>query len=458
MREGRSLLKKANRFTDLVEIRLENITDLDLEKLLRHPRPKVIITNRTNGRYSESERFTILLNAVKYGAEYVDIEIESGKALINKFKNYISEEKSKTKLILSYHNFNETPKNLSTIYSQIKSCNADIIKVAVYANDISDNIKIFKLLERANKENIKLAAFCLGGKGEISRILAPRFGGQITYCSLLAGKETAEGQIPVEKLLSVYNYSSINAKTKIFGLVGNPVSHSRGIYIHNEFFKKNKLNAVYVNFLADDISRTIHLFKSYVLGLSVTIPFKEVAVKSVNRLSPEAQKTKAVNTIKFINQKLVGYNTDVLGLTELLRNRIRGKNVVVFGTGGSARSAVVAAKSENGKVIVMGRNPNKAQILAEEFNCGYDKIESLPNIKFDVFINATPIGMVPKTNFSPILPGLLKPNMLVVDFVYTPPMTKLVRDAKKHGCKTISGVEIFKRQAKLQQKIFKSAV
>jgi shikimate 5-dehydrogenase len=82
----------------------------------------------------------------------------------------------------------------------------------------------------------------------------------------------------------------------------------------------------------------------------------------------------------------------------------------------------------------------------------------LTSIKFDVFINATPIGMVPKTNFSPILPRLLKPNMLVVDFVYTPPITKLLRDAKKQRCKTISGVDIFKGQAKLQQKIFKSVI
>ena len=458
MREGLSLLKRAHRFTDLVEIRLENIADLDLEKLLRHPRPKVIITNRANGRYSNSERFDILLGAVKLGAEFVDIEIESGKAVINKFKNWISEEKSETKLILSYHNFNETPKNLSAIYSQIKSQNADIIKVAVYANDVTDNVKIFKLLERAKKENIKLAAFCLGEKGEISRILAPRFGGQITYCSLITEKETAEGQMPVEKLLNIYNYMSINAKTKIFGLVGNPVSHSRGIYVHNEFFKRNKLNAVYVNFLVDVFSKSNQLFTPYISGLSVTIPFKEVAAKSVNRLSPEAQNTQAVNTIKLINQKLVGYNTDVLGLTELLRNRIHGKNVVVFGTGGSARSAIVAAKSERGKVIVVGRNPNKARALAEEFDCGYEKIESLPNIKFDVFINATPIGMVPKINSSPILPGLLKPHTLVVDFVYTPPVTKLLRDAKIRRCKTISGVDIFKRQAKLQQKIFKSVI
>ncbi len=458
MKEARSLLKKAGKLAGLVEIRVENIVDLDIEHILSQPRPKVIITNRPTTNYSKENKIVLLYKAIKLGAEYVDIEIEAGKKQVSDIIQFSKNRKSK--IILSYHNCIDTPATLFQIYKRLKSFNPSIIKIATQANDINDNEKIFKLLKQAQKDKVFLSAFCMGEKGEISRILAPRFGGHITYCSFIEGDETAPGQIPAKKLLNVYNYKSINKQTKIFGLVGNPVSQSRGIYVHNKFFKKNKLNAVYVNFLVNNIKKFFKTYSEYIAGVSVTIPHKQTAAVISKQPATEARSIKAVNTILKTGKGFMGFNTDTLAAIKLLRSRLKNKSVVgVLGTGGTARSAIFAAKSLGGEVIVLGRNLEKAQVLASEFECSFAPFSEIQKIKkLDVIINTTPVGMEPNVNASPIPKNLLNKEMLIVDFVYTPEITKLISDAHQFGCQIIPGTKIFETQAKLQQELFKSVI
>ncbi|MDI6802608.1 MAG: type I 3-dehydroquinate dehydratase [Bacteroidota bacterium] len=460
MKEARELLLKAGKLADVVEIRVENIVDLDIEQLLSQPRPGVIITNRPSvptRRISEDKRIALLYKAIELGAEYIDIEYKSKKKIvldIIKF-SYLH----KTKIILSYHNFSNVWRSVLHPYLGIKNLFPSYIKIATCANNISENLQIFRLLKVAKKEHIKLSAFCMGERGETSRILAPRFGGCITYCSLGEGDETAPGQIPVKKLLEVYNYRSINEQTKIFGLAGNPVSHSRGIYIHNKFFKKNKLNAVYVNFLTDDFGNFFRTYLEYLQGISITIPHKEEAAKLLKNRSDEAEATGSVNTIIKTTEGFVGYNTDALAAVMIFEKLLNGKSVAVLGTGGTARSAIYAAKKCGGNVHIFGRNLKKAKILAKKFKCEFSSLEDIQKIKkMDAIINTTPVGMVPNTDASPIPKTLLNKKMLVVDFVYTPKVTKLLRDAAETGCQIIPGTKIFESQAKLQQEFFKSVI
>lgn len=463
MSEARALLMKAGKLADVVEIRVENIVDLDIEQLLSQPRPDVIITNRPSalptrsGSQSEGKRIALLYKAIEAGAEYVDIEYESkNKYVVDliKFSFFY-----KAKIILSHHNFNKTSSSLMRQYGYLKKLFPSYIKIVTYANDISDNQKIFHILKLAKNEHVKLSAFCMGEKGEISRILAPRFGSYITYCSLEKSKETAPGQIPVNELLNIYNYKSINEETKIFGLVGNPVSHSKGIYVHNKFFKNNNLNAVYVNFMVDDFKKFFSSFSKYIQGISVTIPYKEKAVQFIKKLSDEVQATGSVNTILKTTEGFVGYNTDALAAIQIFKETLENKSVAILGTGGTARSAVYAAKKCGGKVRIFGRNLNKAKILAKKFKCEYSSFEEIQEVKkMDVIINTTSVGMEPNTEASPIPPKLLNKKMLVIDFVYTPKVTKLLNDAKKCGCQIIAGTKLFEVQAKLQQQLFKSVI
>lgn len=462
MRQAELLIDKASKKTELVEIRLENINNLNLEKIVTTSRVKKIITIRPNDNYSKGERIALLSEAIRLGAEYVDIELDSGNAAV---KNILDETKKyNTKVILSYHNFKKVPRNLERIYEKLKLFQADIIKIAVFANDITDNLQIFKLLNRAKKERVNLIALCLSEKGEISRIFASKFGSYLTYCSLDEGLETATGQISIDKMERVFNYHQINKKTKIFGLAGNPISHSKGVYFHNEYFFKKKANAVYVNILVGDFKNFISLYKKYFSGLSITIPFKEVASKSVDQLSDEAKNIKSINTIIKKNNKLFGYNTDAEALLKILKDaNTRGKAAAILGTGGTARTAIYCFKKTGANVIIFGRNSSKAKMLAKEFDCSYSNLKSLTEKfvekdKIDILINTTTIGMLPNINSMPISPKILNKNMLVVDFVYTPSNTKLIKSAIKKGCKTINGLEIFEKQAKLQQKLFTSII
>lgn len=460
MKEARIQLLEAGKLADVVEIRVENIIDLDIKKLLKEPRPKVIIANRQSvptPSGSKDNQIALLYEAIEAGAEYVDIDLKAGKMAISYLMRFAA--KTRTQVIISYHYFSKTPYYIMHPYLRMKAAHPHISKLVTYATDISDCIRIFNILQKAKGEHSLLAAFCMGEKGEISRILAPRFGGYLTYASLDEGNATAPGQISVDKLINVYNYHSINNQTKIFGLVGKPVSHSRGIYIHNEFFKKNNLNAVYVNFLVDDFRKYYRTFSKYIHGMSITIPHKETAAKILKKLSPEAKATKSVNTIIKTNHRITGYNTDAVAAIQILNKKLKNKSVAVLGTGGTARSAIYAAKSTGAIITVFGRNLKKAKRLSREFDCGFSSFEEMEKIKkMDVIINTTPVGMAPDINSSPIPQEILNRKILVVDFVYTPPITKLLKDARNCGCKIIPGTKIFKVQAKLQQELFKSVI
>lgn len=457
MKEARFQLLDAGKLADVVEIRIESIADLNIRELLKQPRPEVIITNRPGEKTLEKERLAHLYEAIEAGAEYIDVEVNSGTKTIAFLKN--ASYLKKSQIILSCHNYLKTPGYSSAILERMKGFYTSIIKIVTYAKGIEDNAKIFRLLKLAKKKSLRVSAFCMGEKGEMSRILSPYFNSYITYCSLDQGQETADGQMPISKLLETYHYKSLNENTKIFGLVGNPVAHSRGIYVHNEFFKINKLNAVYVNFLVDDFGKFFRVFSKYIQGISITIPHKETAAKFIKKLSSEAIATKSVNTIIKTTNRFTGYNTDALAAIKILKQKLKNKSVAVLGTGGTARSAIYAAKSTGATVTVFGRNLKKAKRLSREFDCGFSSIEEMGKIKkMDVIINTTPVGMQPDINSSLIPKEILKRKMLVVDFVYTPPITKLLKDARNCGCEIISGAKIFEEQAKLQQQLFKSVI
>ncbi len=450
-----TLYNKISSIYELIELRVDKVYDIDLKNLLVHPRPKIIYTLRDKS-IGENERLNLFTSAIDSKVDFIDIDIEMLTANMQKLIKYAKEKN--TKVILSYHNFEKTPDELPKIYNKLKLYSPDYIKIACYANDIGDNIKIFKLLKQKKNETSKLIAFCMGEKGEISRILSPKFGSAITYASLKPELETAEGQIPVQQLESVYNYHQINPDTKIFGLVGNPVKQSQGIYTHNRVFKYNRLNAVYVNFLVDKFPKFIKEYKPIITGLSITKPFKEVAIKFLDEISEEVKEIGAVNTIIKKNNKLFGYNTDAMALMSLLPENLSRKTVAVLGTGGAARSAIYSAIKKKANVIVFGRDQIKAKNLAKHFGCEYDKLSNIPNHKFKVLINATSVGMMPDYTDSPVDEKILKQGMLVVDFVYNPAITRLLIFAKSKGCDIIKGLDIFKKQASLQRNFFRRAI
>ena len=448
VKEALKDIRKSN--ADLVELRLDFIKDINtsrLEKLLRTNR-KAIVTDR-------KKRHELIKKAIELKAGFIDLDISLGEKSI---KNIIK-EKQNTRIIVSFHNFKKTDrKEINARYSQIKKLNPDIIKIVTYANSIEDNLIILGLIKKAKKQKIKIIALCMGEKGQISRILSVPFGAFLTFGSLEKGKESAPGQIQAKALKEIYHVNELK-NPKIFGLLGNPVSHSKGYIFHNRKFKNSE--KIYVNFLVNDISSFIRKFKPIISGLSITIPFKRKVIRLLDKVGPLAKKIGAVNTVIKKKNKLIGYNTDITGAIKAIssKTRIKGKNVLLLGAGGVARAIAYGIVNEGGNLIIINRTEKKAKNLSKELNCSSAALKELPKLSYiDIIINATSIGMEPNIENTPIKKKILrkisKKNALVFDSVYTPKTTKLLKQAEKLGFITVSGYDMFINQAEEQARLF----
>lgn len=441
--------------TDLIELRLDYIKDINankLERILKSTKRELIITDR-------KERMDLLIRSIELGADYIDIDIFAGTKKINKL--IAAKCKTKTKLIVSYHDFEKTDKKeLNTKYSRIKKLKPDIIKMAALANSIEDNIIMFDLIKKAEKECHKIIALCMGEKGEVSRILSPLLGSEITYGSIKHGLESAPGQVPVEVLKNTYRIDKLK-NPDIFGLVGNPVKHSKGIYLHNDRFRKLKKNCIYLNFCADDIGKFIIDFRQLISGLSVTIPFKKDIIEYLDKTEETAHITDAVNTVIKKGGKLIGYNTDIAGAVKAIKEKtsIENKKVLLVGAGGAASAIAYGIVKEKGKLTIINRTEKKARYLAGKLGCKAADFSGISNLKdIDIVINGTSVGMWPDIKKTPVPKNVLKKikgkRCTVFDTVYNPEMTKLLQDAKTLGCELVYGKKMFEYQARLQQDLF----
>ncbi|MBI1802856.1 MAG: type I 3-dehydroquinate dehydratase [Ignavibacteriae bacterium] len=454
-------LKQAARQTDLVELRIDGANDLDIERLLRRPRPEVIVTNR---RRSEGGRFDgngkdqleILTTALRLGAEYVDVEASWGTPVVRQ----LVKNKGRGRVIVSYHNFENTPRNIHSIYTKLSKHGADIIKIATTASDINDNRLLFDILQRSRAEKQKTAAFCMAERGQISRILGGIFGCHLMYAAFTSTECTAPGQLTAADLKKIYQVHTLDRRTRIFGLVGNPVSHSRGIHYHNAFFHRRSINAVYVNFLVDDVRKFFTAFRATLSGASVTMPFKQDVIPLLDRLEDDARRISSVNTIIMRRGKAIGYNTDLPAIISVIRKRtsLRGKRALVLGTGATAKTMLYAMAANGAHVTVAGRSPRKAKALASEFNCEWALLNDLSSLTTDIVMNATPVGMSSIPDGEIVPRKILRKGTIVFDAVYSPPTTPLLRSARLAGCTTISGMELFEEQANFQSRLFQESI
>lgn len=259
----------------------------------------------------------------------------------------------------------------------------------------------------------------------------------------------------------------INSETKIVGLIGHPISHSFSPLIHNFAFELLGLNYKYLTFdvLPENLEDALKgLIALGITGVNVTIPHKESVIANLNDVSSEARIIGAVNTIVNDNQKLIGYNTDVFGFTESIKKYkevIANTSVFIFGAGGSARAVIYSliTNFQPGRIVIANRNISRAEGIARYFSqvLGYKNFEVkeffLPDIAKDIkssrlIVNATPIGMHPNINDSPIQSDeIFHEGQIVYDLVYNPPMTKFLKIAQNKGAEVVSGLDMLIFQA-----------
>lgn len=237
---------------------------------------------------------------------------------------------------------------------------------------------------------------------------------------------------------------------KLFGVLGDPVSHSLSPVMHNAAFKELGMNCEYYAFKVskDSLHDAIHGASALGFGgLNLTIPLKEKALEIV-KPTDLAQKIGAVNTVDFKNG-ITGYNTDGLGaLMALSKNgiKIKGKNILLLGAGGAARAIAFTLANEGANVKIANRTPGKAISLAKEVGTGrnisgqgFDNIETLVK-NSDVLINSTAVGMLPDISETLVTSDMMHNGMVVFDIVYNPLKTRFLKEAEKAGACTIDGV------------------
>ena len=258
----------------------------------------------------------------------------------------------------------------------------------------------------------------------------------------------------------------ITARTQLCGLIGNPVEHSLSPAIHNAAFQKLGLNFVYLAFRVEDLAGAIHGIRALgnVRGFSVTIPHKVAILPYLDEIEPTARHIGAVNTIVVEGGKLFGYNTDASGAVRALTNSavvLKRSRVLILGSGGAARAIAFAlAGTDIEHLVILGIDTAERQILARDLHAKTALLVEEASLNegslrqairdSQILIHCTPLGMHPKVNETPVEPALLHPSLIVMDIVYNPLETRLLREAKAAGCRIIPGLEMFLHQAAMQ--------
>lgn len=443
---------------DVFEIRGDLIEDVDLLTLLRANAKthKLIFTARAaseGGGMADDDprRHALLHQAIRRGFDYVDVEYRSG------FFDLMTEKAGKG-LIVSFHDVDGTPQDLDLLYEGMCKTGADIVKIAVTPRSMADVGRVMTLMRRHVGAPTPLVAMALGPMGAITRILGPKFGAPLTYASAIHGREAAPGQIPAGEMESLYRIRSIDAQTKVYGLLGASVARSLSPVMHNRAFAEKGLNAVFVPLQADSAAAFFEALPHLGLsGFSVTRPFKVEVADRVHSMDAASTQSHSVNTVTVTPGGLLeGSSTDGIGVIAplLKRGGIKGKQVIILGAGGASRAAAAALRECGARVRIIARDVLKASEVATDVGCDSGDLSALVTTPWDILVNATPVGGGEFFEQTLVPAVALRPGAIVFDMVYDPLETRLLREAAEAGCVTISGFEMLLAQATAQFEIW----
>ena len=514
---------EAQRGATIVEWRVDTLaqTDNALESvalLVKNSPLPCIVTIRAaaeGGAYvgHESARLELLIAICKLNLppSYIDLELAAFQASAD-FKKQFTAAKTSTRLILSAHDFQSRPADLSKRISAMWSESlCSIAKVAWRARSVRDNLEAFELLRHQSKPTI---ALCMGQFGIASRVLAPKFGGFLTYARPDNEMGTAPGQLTAQEFIHVYSFARITPATNLFAVVGWPIEHSLSPLLHNAAFTATQFNGAYVPLAIppewEHFKASLgEMVASPVLnlrGLSVTLPHKEHALRWCKQQGGVGDLVSewcgAANTLLFSdNDQTRAHNTDApaavatlaaaLGIHEHIsaalasgnamhiaandkslvthtRDQWRRQHVLVLGAGGVARAVIAGLALAGSRVTIANRTHTKAAQLATHFNArdidGANQsrvqaveLENIPAHSFSAIVNCTSAGMTGSGAESvdplPIL-FEIKSGTVVMDTVYRPRETPLLQRGRAAGAVIVDGTEMFLRQAALQFELF----
>lgn len=458
-KEFGALVRSALRETPTVELRLDwlaNDTErekaLDWLKTLASKNAVFLATCRRRAGGGElagdAERELYWLRKAKEaGCAWCDLEIETLQEIPGKTVKSCGLPE---KVLLSIHDFRRTPRLPAKLKVAARG-GAAAVKVAAMARKLSDSTRLLRLARGSQK----VVAVPMGEIGLPARILALREGSALLYSPVAAA--TAPGQVRLQELKELYRAHELTKKTRVYGVIGNPIGHSLSPLLHNTGYVTAGKDAVFLPFVVEDLREFVKVMPEFGLaGFCVTIPHKKKILDYLEECEPLAEEIGAVNTVTVRRDgKLAGSNTDYVGVLRSLQGKlkIKGSRILIFGAGGAARAASFALAKNGAEVLVCARRENAARELASAVGGGVIRRAALRKEKFDAILNSTPVGMYPHPGSSPLESGELNCK-LVMDMIYRPLQTKLLRMAAARGIRTVSGVEMFVAQGVAQWELW----
>jgi 3-dehydroquinate dehydratase/shikimate dehydrogenase len=446
----------AQQGAELVELRLDYLVrSVNLKRLLDdRPCPAIATCRRQDdgGKWpgSEEDRKMLLRSAIADGVDWVDLE-EDIAGEIPRF--------GKTKRIISYHNFQETPSNLREIHDRCSQHDPDVVKIATTAHNPQDNLRVLQLI---GESEIPTVAFCMGDMGTASRILTGKFGAPFTYATFHQERALAPGQLSFDEMRNTYHYDDINPDTDVYAVVADPVGHTLAPVVHNAAFRHLNIDAVCVPFRVprEELEPFLGYARQFsIRGISVNLPHKEQVVPFLSQTDRAVDHVGAANTLVIDGFDRSGFNTEHLAALESIDatlgrggeiDVLAGKSALILGAGGMAKALAYALTSRGVNVIIASRTFERSKELASKFNCRAVEWSSRHSQNAEIIVNCTPVGMHPHVDDMPFEGDYLRRSMILFDTVYNPEQTLLVKKAREKECYVITGVDMFVRQSALQ--------
>jgi 3-dehydroquinate dehydratase/shikimate dehydrogenase len=455
--------REARKWADMLELRLDYLNEPEkFPTLLDRLKGPYMVTCRSpeqGGEFTgpDRDRFQLLAEAASRNVDYVDVDVSVPEE---------ERERIGGTQVLSYHNFEETPDDIDEILGELQQKDVDYVKIATRCTDLEDALQLMDLKPGGTRPIIVLG---MGEFGLITRLLYRKTHSMITFGAANPTRPAAPGQPSVEELRKEYRVHDVDQSTDVYGVIGDPVSHSRSPDIFNTLFDEHDMNAIYVPFRmvrSDTLSPLAHQLD--LQGASVTIPHKRTVIPFLHSLNPYAAQIGAVNTIVKIEDRYEGYNTDARAALDAVVDcwpnddldteedePLDGIKVLLLGAGGAARAGGTAFLQAGAEVIVTNRTDENGRELADELDTTFVPWEDRVDVEApDLIVNSTSVGMEPMEDMTPFPSDALAAETVVFDMVYTPSETRLLREADEQGCHTISGVEMFARQALQQFKLW----
>lgn len=433
---------------DGFEIRLDAFESWDFETLQRFcnkiQKPFIItLRKKSQGGFfsgSEKERLLLIERLCFLKPTYLDLEYDTDYSFIKK----IHKNHPDIKIILSYHNFEKTPQDLHSLLQSLYLPEIFSYKIATFANSTLDALRMFAFIKE--NSSTRITGLCMGKEGFLSRITGPIVNNLIDYCSYDESSKLACGQIFWKDLVSNYHYYSINSSTRLFALIGDPVDQSISSFTHNQLFKHHHLNALYLKLriLPECLQEALQLIKKCSFsGLSVTMPLKEKIFSLLDEADSFAHAIQTINTVKIIDSRLMGYNTDGTGCIQALlqHTNLSQKKILILGSGGASKAIGYEALKNQAEIYIYNRTYSKALELVNLLRLPKNHaLKSIDDSSYDIVINAT-------SSLDPFPSYALKKDSFVMDLHTYPMMTPFLMKAQKMECHLIFGYEMFINQA-----------